>query len=212
MTGSPQIDTVIKLGGSLLEAPDLVARVRELVAIVPRALWVVGGGRVADVVRDWDARYALGDERAHRLALAAMDFNARLLEELVPGFQRVGDQREAETIIGRGGTPVVSPLDWTARREREGAAPLPRSWDITSDSVAAWIARDQGASELWIVKSTEPPARGDDPAQPKLDPCFAEQSRGIPRLVWVNARTQPLRGKPFAASGCVQGRAESGNP
>ncbi len=97
--------SVVKLGGSLLKAPELVERVRELATLVPGALWVVGGGEVADVVRDWDARFSLGDERAHRLALAAMDFNARLLEELVPGFQRVCEVAEAKAVVDAGKCP-----------------------------------------------------------------------------------------------------------
>jgi 5-(aminomethyl)-3-furanmethanol phosphate kinase len=200
LTGSPdiqRIEAVVKLGGSLLELPDLAERVRELVELVPGALWVVGGGAAADVVRDWDVRFSLGDERAHRLALGAMEFNARLLEELIPRFTRTNDHAEAARVVTNGGTPVVNALEWTSRRERHGAVPLPRSWDITSDSVAAWIARDLGANGLWIVKSTDPPGVDDDPDHPKLDPCFVEQSRGIPRLKWVNALRTTIREVEF---------------
>ncbi len=201
--GSPPlglIESVVKLGGSLLEAPDLVERVSDLAKLAPGALWVVGGGAVADVVRDWDARYALGDERAHRLALAAMNFNARLLEELCPGFQRVCDAAEASGVLGAGNMPVVNALEWTRRREADGAAPLPRTWELTSDSVAGWIARDVGAIRLWMVKSTDPPGPADDPSRPKIDVRFSQYAGDTPELLWVNARRTPLRAETFRVS------------
>ena len=43
--------------------------------------------------------------------------------------------------------PVLAPYRWL----RE-ADPLPHSWDVTSDSIAAWVARQVGACELVLVK------------------------------------------------------------
>jgi len=43
--------------------------------------------------------------------------------------------------------PVLAPSRWL----RE-ADPLPHSWDVTSDSIAAWVAGAAGASQLVLVK------------------------------------------------------------
>jgi hypothetical protein len=53
----------------------------------------------------------------------------------------------------KGQVPVLAPYCWL----RE-ADPLPHSWEVTSDSLAAWIAGALGAARLAIVKP--PGARG----------------------------------------------------
>ncbi len=72
---------VFKLGGSLLDLPDLALRVRQVIGQRSNssALIVVGGGAAADAVRDQDRQHNVGDERAHWLAIEAMERNARML-------------------------------------------------------------------------------------------------------------------------------------
>ena len=59
--------------------------------------------------------------------------------------------------------PVLQPSRWL----RE-ADPLPHSWDVTSDSIAAWIAGQLGARQLILVK---PP--GVDRPERAVDSYFA---------------------------------------
>jgi aspartokinase-like uncharacterized kinase len=51
--------------------------------------------------------------------------------------------------------PVLAPSRWL----RE-ADPLPHSWDVTSDSIAAWVAGAVGARRLVLIKP--PNAAGGD--------------------------------------------------
>jgi len=37
-----------------------------------------------------------------------------------------------------------------------GASNIPQSWDVTSDSLAAWLAGEIGAERLLLVKHVEP--------------------------------------------------------
>ena len=46
-----------------------------------------------------------------------------------------------------GSVPVLAPLRWL-----RNADPLPHSWDVTSDSIAAWMAGEFGAADLLLVK------------------------------------------------------------
>ena len=76
---------VYKVGGSLLSLPDLASRicaVREQCSD-SRPLLVVGGGKAADLVRDWDRNHQLGQERSHWLALESMKLNEAFLQELL---------------------------------------------------------------------------------------------------------------------------------
>ena len=58
-------------------------------------------------------------------------------------------------LLAAGRVPVIAPYRWL----RE-ADPLPHSWDVTSDSIAAWLASALGAARLVLVKP--PGATGDD--------------------------------------------------
>ncbi len=160
--------TVIKLGGSLLADPavwrNTIATIAALSAS-QRLVVVPGGGPFADKVRWIDAQIGLGDDAAHWMAIAAMDQHAEMIAA-VRGFVRVVDQSGLLAAHARGETPVIAPLQWLRQ-----ADPLPHSWDVTSDSIAAWIAGTVKATQLVLVKPEG--ATGDD----LLDPYF---SRALP--------------------------------
>ena len=60
----------------------------------------------------------------------------------------------------RRGTPILDCYAFfRAMGERETI--LPQSWDVTSDSIAAYVARRAGARRLILLKSTDDPAPGD---------------------------------------------------
>jgi aspartokinase-like uncharacterized kinase len=158
--------TVLKLGGSLLREPDSLgaaAAALERVAGGRRAAVVVpGGGALADAVRALDQRLGLGDDAAHWMAVLAMDQGAHLLAARVPGAAVVQEPAEIRAAIADGILPVLAPYRWLRR-----ADPLPHSWDVTSDSIAAWVAGQLGAARLVLIKM----AAG-DPAR-LADPYFA---------------------------------------
>jgi aspartokinase-like uncharacterized kinase len=77
------------------------------------------------------------------MAVLGMEQFAWLLSELIPGAERRGDLARA----GAGRTTVLLP----------GALPLdlPASWQVTSDSIAAWVADRVGAGRLVLVKEVD---------------------------------------------------------
>jgi aspartokinase-like uncharacterized kinase len=118
----------------------------ETLAAAARQHWLVvvpGGGSFADEVRRADRRFSLGDSAAHYMAILAMDQYAYLLARLAPGSALV--RRRREIVPGR--LNVIAPSAWLLR-----ADPLPHSWDVTSDSIAAWVAAQLSVRRLILVK------------------------------------------------------------
>src|SRR5205085_3363327 len=80
--------TVVKVGGSLYDLPDLGPRLRHWLngpdLAQTNILLVPGGGRSADVVREFDLVHHLGEEKSHWLALRALALNAHFLADLLP--------------------------------------------------------------------------------------------------------------------------------
>lgn len=148
---------IVKVGGSLFDWPDLGPRLREwLEANAPlETILVPGGGRFADIIRDFDRAHGLGDEVAHHMALQAMTLNAQLLAALIPGSCVIDGPDLAELLWEQNRLPI---LDALAFCESDDADALPHTWAVTSDSVAARLAIVAGATELVLLKSAPPPA------------------------------------------------------
>jgi aspartokinase-like uncharacterized kinase len=131
-SGSP---VVVKLGGSLCsQVPDLVAG---LLACERPLLIVPGGGLFADVVR----KLQVDDDSAHWMAIAAMDQY---------GWFIVSQGIMATTLLKVPDRPVVF-LPYCSLRQHD---PLPHSWDVSSDSIAAWVA-DFLRLDLVLLKSVD---------------------------------------------------------
>jgi aspartokinase-like uncharacterized kinase len=123
--------TVVKVGGGVQALKPLCATLGELVER-HRLRIVPGGGAFADAVRAADRRFGLTDAAAHRMAILGMEQFGLLLRDLLPDSAR-------DAVV----MPASLPLD-----------ELPESWDVTSDSIAAWFAGHAGADRLVLVKQT----------------------------------------------------------
>jgi aspartokinase-like uncharacterized kinase len=143
--------TVVKVGGGLArEAGD--GALRTLCRAIGEAgarhplLVVPGGAGFADAVREHDDRLGLRPATAHRMAILAMDQFGWLLSDLIPGGLPCTELPSARAAAARGETPVLLPAALLADD------PLPGSWAVTSDSIAAWVAGAGHAARLVLVK------------------------------------------------------------
>jgi aspartokinase-like uncharacterized kinase len=147
------VDIVVKLGGGMLACSEHLSPVLATVAAAARhqhLLVVPGGGPFADAVRDVDRRIALTDDAVHWMAVLAMNQYAHLIAARLAAAALAENLDEIATALADGRVPVLVPYRWL-----RAADPLPHSWDVTSDSIAAWVAGASGARRLVLVK---PPA------------------------------------------------------
>lgn len=151
---------MVKLGGSLTnKIPEIVAILRDSgqdLLIVP------GGGAAADAIRAKN----LDDDAAHWLAIDAMEETGHLIESCgVPGTNVLQLPQ---------GMEVLFPASLLRRYD-----PLPHSWDVTSDTIAAWVTKSIGC-DLVILKSVDGIRQGgvvmrrlQQPVEcDEVDPCF----------------------------------------
>lgn len=206
-------DAVLKVGGSLSHRPRALRRLMTALEALagPGTLVVVpGGGRFADEVRRADRRFGLGPSSSHWMAILAMDQLAHVLCDLARSAVLVRSPEE----IRAGRLNVLAPWAWLARTD-----PLPHSWDVTSDSIAAWVARTLEARRLILVKSADgiaaagPGRRGParirrraTPAQlgDLVDPYFGRALSGdLP--CWIVNGAHPERVAALLATGVTRG-------
>jgi len=147
--------TVLKVGGAVCRDPDTrrlaLAAVRRLAA-ERRVLVVPGGGAAADEVRVAQRAQGFSEDIAHWMAILAMDQLGRSIAAEMEGAQLIHLRNEVDPVHDAGKVPVLAPHTWMRASD-----PLPHSWDITSDSIAAFIAGALDASELILLKPVEGP-------------------------------------------------------
>ncbi len=142
---------VVKLGGSLLgsaELPQWLALLAKhgkgKVVIVP------GGGVFADAVRLAQNLSQVDDKLAHQLALLAMDQYGLLLAGMQPGLVTAASELE---IAERGWQHKT--MVWLPSQMVLADASVEQSWQVSSDSLSAWLANKLAANQLLLIKSID---------------------------------------------------------
>jgi 5-(aminomethyl)-3-furanmethanol phosphate kinase len=138
---------VVKLGGSFAFSPHLHAWISALAECAGCVIIVPGGGPFAEAVRSAQSGIGFDDQAAHHMALLAMEQYGRALISL-NGLLAAADSADAiRRELAAGKVPV-----WMPARMALAADDVARSWEVTSDSLAAWLAGRLGASRLFLVK------------------------------------------------------------
>ncbi len=141
---------VIKLGGSLLNAEKMLMCLQHILNTDEQTVVVCGGGDFADQVRQAQEKWHFSDVTAHEMAILAMKQNAMMLQNLQPEFT-------IETTISTIKNHLFS--IWSPDINELKAAKIPASWEMTSDSLAAWLATKLDAEKLIVVKSCDVDSR-----------------------------------------------------
>ncbi|GFO98050.1 kinase [groundwater metagenome] len=123
---------VVKLGGSLIHrAREIVKEIVDYSNESAETILIIPGGSVfADTVRKVNA----SDEASHWMAILAMEQY---------GYY-IADGSEAELVDDTGvkdeGAYILLPYALLKKKDE-----LPHTWDVTSDTIAAWVAHRLGA-------------------------------------------------------------------
>jgi aspartokinase-like uncharacterized kinase len=141
---------VVKIGGSLAYAAELPAWLAALalhgggrVVIVP------GGGPFADLVRRAQAHQGYADATAHAMALLAVAQYGLMMAGIEGRLVAAAGLSQIREVLATGRVPVWIPGP-------DGAPGVRASWEVSSDSLALWVAGQVGATDLALIKSRAP--------------------------------------------------------
>jgi len=146
------IDAVLKIGGSLSRGAGLQTLCREISGLSKRhtLLIVPGGGDFADQVRKVYRQYNLDETAAHHMALLAMDQYGYLLSQLIPDSILTADLKAAFDAAEKAKAAVLLPSKSVIEVD-----PLPHSWQVTSDTIAAWLGSVSSCRRLVLLKDVD---------------------------------------------------------
>jgi len=178
---------VVKLGGSLWAADALLAWLEVLgrrpVIVVP------GGGLFADAVREAQQRWGFDDQLAHTLAVSAMTQYGLMLQGLCPTLLTATEPESLKAALKNGRSAI-----WLPDAQSLPVEQIRASWDVTSDSLAVWLAKVLDARHLLLIKSVRPPAGeaaiGDLSRMGLLDRACPEMTQNCAARIWLTGPDQ----------------------
>jgi len=196
---------MIKLGGSLIH-DKYGENLRKIGNIIHQfsdkhpSLIVPGGGPFADTVRNYGQQLKLSEETCHFMALSAMEQYAFLLKEFIPNSTLTDlSNTESPIKISHPAKPQI--LLCSRFLSKITSTVLPRSWAVTSDSIAAYLAKRLNIPLLVILKSTD---ISSSLKEPDVDNFF-QQLLPIETNVWFINGSYPERLYQLLQSGVTTG-------
>ena len=185
---------VIKIGGSLLDKPEIANELQRWIAIQDKAfnILIVGGGMLVEAIHRYSQIHRTSDGDAHELCLSAMSVTARMFF-----IQWSGELPVCRSLVecragnASGGVCLldVQEIFNDAATVHWGA--MPRDWSVTSDSIAAYVASAIEAVELVLLKSAslpQPPSAERAAEMGYVDPYFPTLAGQLRSVRCVNFR------------------------
>ena len=147
-------EAVFKIGGKILEnSENLECTISQLKKLyedntLQKIIIIPGGGSYANFIRSVDKKLVLGDDLAHWAAIFSMNYNGKDLNRKFPDFECIDDLEKiqrAKRIFC-----IFLPYNYLKKKDE-----LPHSWDVTSDSIAIYIANKLNLNECYLIKDIE---------------------------------------------------------
>ena len=137
------IKQVVKIGGSLFPnyAIELARQLENTNSVI-----ILGGGEFANLIRKYNDEISFSDETNHWTAIDCMDIMAKLVKDKVESAKLAYSLDEAEKISDEGFTPIFIVSKFLRDED-----PFECSWDVTSDSIAAYVAHLLNANLLIVT-------------------------------------------------------------
>jgi 5-(aminomethyl)-3-furanmethanol phosphate kinase len=196
---------VVKIGGSLFAYAGLADWLRVLATNGGgRIVIVPGGGPFADQVRFAQAHWRFPDSAGHEMALLAMEQFGLMLCGLQSGLSPAASKSVLRGVLRQGGVAV-----WMPGAMVRAQAGIAANWEMTSDSLSAWLAGQLSAEALILVKSATvngPVSTAVALAQQGLvDPLFPAVTAGAGFSVRILQRDQSAAMQAMLAANVLSG-------
>ena len=147
-------EALFKIGGKILENSNNIkstfSQLTQLYEeqILQKIIVIPGGGSFANFVRSLDEALQIGDDLAHWIAIYSMNYNGIMLHKKYPDLERIEklktfqDAKQMFCIF----------LPYSFFREDDT---LPHNWDVTSDSIALYVANKLKLSRCFLIKNVD---------------------------------------------------------
>jgi aspartokinase-like uncharacterized kinase len=145
---------IFKIGGKILEnSKNIESTISQLTKlyeknILQKIILIPGGGSYANFIRKVDDEIKLGDELAHWMATYSMNYNGIELNRKYPELEiieNLKDFQDSKNIFC-----IFLPYNYLRKNDN-----LPHNWDVTSDSIALYIAVQLHFNKCFLIKDID---------------------------------------------------------
>ena len=152
---------LFKIGGKILEnqayLENLISQLNNLYVtnVLDKIIIVPGGGTLANFVRSLDLKMNLGDEKSHWMAIHAMDFNGQKLAthyKQIEMIEEIEDINKKQRVFA-----IFIPFKYLKNNDF-----LPHNWQVTSDSIALYLAHELNFECSYLIKDVDGLIRKDN--------------------------------------------------
>ena len=145
---------LFKIGGKILEDLDnlnaTISQLEQLYAenLIEKIVLIPGGGSFANFIRKVYNDLKFTEEIAHWMGIISMNYNGLELNkkfpniEVIENFDKLKENRKIFC--------VFLPYEFIKENDK-----LPHSWDVTSDSITLFVAKELELNECYLIKDVE---------------------------------------------------------
>ncbi len=145
-------EAIFKIGGKILENSNNIkstfSQLTQLFEkeILQKIIVIPGGGTLANFVRSLDDILEIGDDLAHWIAIYSMNYNGIILNRKYPNLESIDELKTFQDAKQM----FCIFLPYSFLREDDT---LPHNWDVTSDSIALYVANKLKLSQCFLIKN-----------------------------------------------------------
>ena len=145
---------LFKIGGKILEDfENLNSTISQLTHIfeeklIQKIILIPGGGTFANFIRKVYSELNFTEEIAHFMGIISMNYNGLELSKKYPDLQVIESYDKLKEI----GNAIRIFLPYEYLKENDK---LPHSWDVTSDSITLFLAKELRLDECFLIKDID---------------------------------------------------------
>jgi aspartokinase-like uncharacterized kinase len=147
-------EAVFKIGGKILENTNNIkstfSQLTQLYEekILQKIIIIPGGGTFANFVRRLDEDLQIGDDLAHWIAIYSMNYNGIILNRKYPDLKTIEKLKTFQN--AKRMFCIFLPYSFLHEEDT-----LPHNWDVTSDSIALYVANKLKLSRCFLIKDID---------------------------------------------------------
>jgi len=145
---------VFKIGGKILDnSNNLINTIAQLTQLfvdkaIKKIILIPGGGLLANFVRSMYREFKFNGDLVHWIAIYSMDYNGIELKRKFPHLKLCDNYDILEQ--EKKGMFIFLPYKYLKKYDE-----LPHAWDVTSDSITLFLAKELGLSECFLIKDVD---------------------------------------------------------
>lgn len=183
---------LFKIGGKILgDFENLKSTMSQLNSLfeeklIQKIIIIPGGGIFANFIRKVYSELKFTEEIAHFMGIISMNYNGLELSKIYPNLQVIENFSKLKELSDS--ISLFLPYDYLKENDI-----LPHSWDVTSDSITLFLAKELGLSECFLIKDVDGILDSNNKVIKQISASKIKEMKGLGKLYKVNSNIEDLK-------------------